>query len=106
MVYTKDTRLFRYQLESFGAGPHADHLWAGHGSWLFSAKPDDALAQLAIAARSGLGGDALFSYDAIADSPALLAALVGEWEQRSRVETLPAEPAGIDPLASGPSAGE
>ena len=75
MVYTKDARLFRYQVEAFGAGAHSDHVWAGQGTWLFERKPEEALAQLAAAANAGLGGDALFSYDAIADSPALMAAL-------------------------------
>ena len=75
MVYTRDSRLFRYQIESFAGGSHADHVWAGHGTWLFDRRPAEALAQLALVARSGLGGDALFSDDAIAESPALLAAL-------------------------------
>ena len=70
MIYTKDERLFRYQVESFTAGPRASRIWAGVGVWLFASDPDRALAQLRIARQAGSVGDALFSYDSIADAKA------------------------------------
>ena len=76
MVYTRDNRLFRYQVDSFGAGSYASRLWAGLGVWLFADSPAGAVAQVELAFGSGMAGDALFSYDAIADSPALYSALV------------------------------
>ncbi len=76
MVYTRDTRLFGYQVDSFGAGSYASRLWAGLGVWLFADAPAGAVAQVGVADASGMAGDALFSYDAIVDSPALYDALV------------------------------
>jgi uncharacterized lipoprotein YddW (UPF0748 family) len=77
MVYSKDDRLFRYQLEAFAGGPQSRRIWAGVGVWLFDGDPERARAQLAMVRDSGVAGDALFSYDAIVDSrPAALASSV------------------------------
>ncbi|MCZ6465260.1 MAG: family 10 glycosylhydrolase, partial [Proteobacteria bacterium] len=75
MAYTLDDRLFRYQVESFASGPDADRIWPGLGVWLFAENPEGALEQLEILRAAGAAGEALFSYDSIADAPRLLAAL-------------------------------
>jgi uncharacterized lipoprotein YddW (UPF0748 family) len=75
MVYTLDDRMFRYQVASFANGPDGDRIWAGVGVWLFARQPERALAQLEIAREAGAPAEVLFSYDAIADAPDLLAAL-------------------------------
>jgi uncharacterized lipoprotein YddW (UPF0748 family) len=77
MVYSRDDRLFRYQVEAFAAGPGADRLWIGLGTWLFAESPARAVAQLEVVAESGAVGEVLFSYDAIAAAPGLLDALIG-----------------------------
>ena len=69
MVYTLDDRLFRYQVERFGALAGADRVWAGVGVWLFAKAPERALGQLGSARSSGVAGDVLFSYDALVDAP-------------------------------------
>jgi uncharacterized lipoprotein YddW (UPF0748 family) len=74
MAYTLDDHLLSIYLRSY-AGLDADRLWAGLGSWLFASDPARAVAQLHRARESGLAGVALFSWDAIADSPALRDAL-------------------------------
>lgn len=68
MVYTKDDRLFRYQVEAFAKGPEAKRIWAGVGVWLFDKQPERARKQLEIARGVELAGDALFSYDSILDA--------------------------------------
>ena len=75
MAYTLDDRLFRYQVESFASGPDADRIWPGLGVWLFAENPEGALEQLEILRAAGAAGEALFSYDSIADAPRLRAAL-------------------------------
>jgi uncharacterized lipoprotein YddW (UPF0748 family) len=75
MAYTRDDRLLRYQVEDFVRGPFADRIWIGLGTWLFDDEPARALAHIDEAADAGAAGIALFSYDSIADSPALLSAL-------------------------------
>jgi len=75
MIYTLDDRLFRYQVERFAHGPLAERILPGIGVWLYAKRPAGALEQIAIARRAGAIGDALFSYDAIADTPALFDAL-------------------------------
>jgi uncharacterized lipoprotein YddW (UPF0748 family) len=76
MVYTRDDRLLRYQLDAFARAPHGDRIWTGLGTWLFASRPAGALHQIELARAAGTRGDALFSYDAIAERPALEAALV------------------------------
>jgi uncharacterized lipoprotein YddW (UPF0748 family) len=78
MTYTLDDRLLRYELEGFAGSPRSPRIWAGLGVWLFASHPERALAQLEIARRAGAAGEALFSYDSIADAPALLEALSQE----------------------------
>jgi len=74
MLYTRDDRLLGYELRSY-AGLDPRRIWSGLGVWLFAKEPARAASQLEAARRVGLGGAALFSWDAIADTPALRAAL-------------------------------
>ena len=78
MVYTKDDRLLRYQVEAFARGPDGDRIWPGLGTWLFASEPSRAIAQLAIVRAAGSVGEAIFSYDALVDSPELEAALIAD----------------------------
>ena len=75
MTYTLDDRVLRYHAESFAGSPHASRIWVGLGTWLFKERPARALEQIAIARDAGAAGDALFSYDAIAEAPPLREAL-------------------------------
>jgi uncharacterized lipoprotein YddW (UPF0748 family) len=68
MVYSKDAKLVRYQVEAFGKGPEAARIWGGIGVWLFTNQPERALEQLESVRHAGLGGDALFSYDSIVEA--------------------------------------
>jgi len=68
MVYTRDDRIFRYQVEAFGRSADADRVWAGVGVWLFARQPERALGQIAVARASGVAGDVLFSYDSMVDA--------------------------------------
>jgi hypothetical protein len=63
-------------VESFASGPDADRIWMGVGSWLFAANPERALRQLAMVRAAGSTGEALFSYDALVEAPALYQVLV------------------------------
>jgi uncharacterized lipoprotein YddW (UPF0748 family) len=76
MAYTLDDRMFRYMVEGFASGPRSDRIWIGHGTWLFAKRPDGALEQLEIIRSAGARGEVLFSYDSIAESPALREALL------------------------------
>jgi uncharacterized lipoprotein YddW (UPF0748 family) len=87
MSYTLDDRMFRYMAEGFASGPHADRIWLGQGTWLFNKRPAGALDQLRVARTAGTAGEVLFSYDSIADTPALRDALLVD---------VPGEPAGGD----------
>ena len=78
MVYTLDDRLSRYQLETFAGWPLAHRIWPGMGVWLFANHPERALRQIEALREAGLSGEVLFSDDAIATSPALLAVLAAE----------------------------
>jgi uncharacterized lipoprotein YddW (UPF0748 family) len=75
MAYTLDDRLLRYQLERYAGQPYSDRVVAGLGVWLFASNPARALQQIEIARAAGLQADALFSYDSIVDSAALLHSL-------------------------------
>jgi uncharacterized lipoprotein YddW (UPF0748 family) len=79
MTYTLDDRMFRYMVEGFASGPRSDRIWIGHGTWLFAKRPDGALAQLEVARSAGARGEVLFSYDSIADAPALRDALLAHF---------------------------
>ncbi|MFP6640050.1 MAG: family 10 glycosylhydrolase, partial [Myxococcota bacterium] len=75
MTYTLDDRLLRYQVDHFARSAYADRIWPGLGVWLFARRPEGALAQIELAELAGAQGIVLFSYDSIAETPALLAAL-------------------------------
>jgi len=76
MAYTVDDRLLGYMAESFARVPEGDRVWLGLGVWIFARNPQRALAQIGIVRQAGAAGDAFFSWDAIADAPALRAALI------------------------------
>ncbi|MDH3520418.1 MAG: family 10 glycosylhydrolase [Myxococcales bacterium] len=84
MAYTRDDRLFRYQVETFANLPRGDRIWIGLGTWLFSDEPARALEQLRRVEAAGAAGAALFSYDSIVAAPALRAALIEEEERGAR----------------------
>jgi len=71
MAYTQDDRLLRYHAQAFAGSPLAGRIWLGLGTWLFAREPARALEQLRIVHAAGAADDALFSYDAIAEMPAL-----------------------------------
>jgi uncharacterized lipoprotein YddW (UPF0748 family) len=75
MLYTRDDRLLGYELRSY-EGLDPGRIWSGLGVWLFAAEPARAESQLRLARAARLAGAALFSWDAIADAPALRSALV------------------------------
>jgi uncharacterized lipoprotein YddW (UPF0748 family) len=76
MIYTLDDRLLGYQVDALALGPDADRIWIGLGTWLFASNPPRALAQLERARDAGTTGEAIFSYDALVESPLLLTALI------------------------------
>ncbi len=80
MAYTVDDRLFGYMVETFASVPDSRRIWIGIGAWLFARQPERAVAQLEIVRAAGAGGDALFSWDSIAESPELRAALAAAAE--------------------------
>ena len=53
------------------------------GVWLFANHPAKAAEQVDIVRASGVAGDALFSYDAILQSPQLGAALVAQAQEKA-----------------------
>jgi uncharacterized lipoprotein YddW (UPF0748 family) len=75
MAYTKDDRLLRYHAQSFVSNPLGSRIWLGLGTWLFAETPARALEQMRIVRGAGAHADALFSYDSIAEAPALEQAL-------------------------------
>ena len=75
MAYTRDDRLLRYMAQASLGGVGGDRVWIGLGAWLFAAEPARARAQLELVRGLHPAGVALFSYDAIADAPALRAGL-------------------------------
>jgi len=83
MAYSLDSRMVRYPAEAFAAGPYGDRIWLGLGVWLFSKRPEAALEQIRLVRAAGAAGDALFSWDAIVDAPALRAALAAEVSRAS-----------------------
>ncbi len=77
MAYTTDDRLLRYQAEQF-ASLSEGRVWVGLGSWLFADAPERAARQVEIVREAGAAADSLFSWDAIAEAPALREALARE----------------------------
>lgn len=78
MAYTLDDRILRYQAESYARLPLGERVWVGLGTWLFARRPERALEQIRIVRAAGAAGDSLFSWDSIAEAPALRAALAAE----------------------------
>jgi len=75
MAYTSDDRMLRYLGAALVGGIGGDRVWLGLGSWLFASDPARARTQREAALAFHPAGISLFSYDAIADSEALRAAL-------------------------------
>jgi uncharacterized lipoprotein YddW (UPF0748 family) len=76
MHYARDPKRFEYGVEALAALAPRRAVWIGLGSWLFASDPAGGAEQLARVARETRVGSALFSWDALRESPALLAALV------------------------------
>jgi uncharacterized lipoprotein YddW (UPF0748 family) len=76
MAYTSDDRMLRYLGAALVGGVGGNRVWLGLGSWLFASDPARARVQRDAALAFRPAGISLFSYDAIADAPALRAALV------------------------------
>jgi uncharacterized lipoprotein YddW (UPF0748 family) len=75
MLYTRDAQRFAYGVEVLDALAKRRRLWVGVGAWLFRGDAAGASAQLAHLAASPRLGSALFSWDALRESPELLSAL-------------------------------
>ncbi|MEN8160203.1 MAG: family 10 glycosylhydrolase, partial [Myxococcota bacterium] len=75
MLYTRDPALLRYGVETYAGLGRKRELWVGLGSWLFAASPEQAVAQLRVASAEPHLATALFSWDSIRETPALLSAL-------------------------------
>jgi uncharacterized lipoprotein YddW (UPF0748 family) len=84
MAYTLDDRLLGYMARSFAGLPSRERIWLGLGTWLFAKRPARAVEQVRIAGDADLAGDALFSWDAIADAPPLRDALAAEADRGPR----------------------
>ena len=78
MTYTLDERILRYHAEDAARSSASKRIWLGLGSWLFAKNPERAVAQVETVRALGVAGLSYFSWDAIADNPALRAALVAE----------------------------
>ena len=103
MAYTLDDRLLGYQLDSFAGWKESQRIWPGIGVWLFDKTPARALAQLEAVRRRGFPGAALFSDDAIVESPALLQALaVGPDAEPPTSSDPPPTGSGARPISSIP----
>jgi len=84
MLYTLDDRLLRYEATSGANGVGGDRVWIGLGTWLFGKSPERALAQIEIVREAGAHGDALFSWDSIAEKPQLRDALAKAVQQHAQ----------------------
>ncbi len=71
MAYTLDDHLLRLVARGALGGVGGERVWIGLGSWLFENEPERARAQLDAVRAMAPPGVALFSYDAIAQAPAL-----------------------------------
>jgi hypothetical protein len=76
MAYMRDDRLLRYVAQGLRGGVGGDRVWIGLGTWLFASAPERIAAQVDIALQTRPPGVVFFSYDAVADEPAALAALL------------------------------
>ena len=75
MLYTRDPALLRYGVETYAGLAKRRQLWVGLGSWLFADAPEEAVSQLRTVHAEPSLGTALFSWDSIRETPALLSAL-------------------------------
>ena len=78
MLYTQDPIRMRYGVETLAGLSGQRDLWIGIGSWLFAEAPEEGAAQLREATLPPGVGTALFSWDAIRETPDLLSALATE----------------------------
>jgi uncharacterized lipoprotein YddW (UPF0748 family) len=78
MHYTRDPLRFGYGVELFDALAKRRALWVGIGAWLFASEPAKARTQLDEISASKRLGSAIFSWDALRENPALLAALTAQ----------------------------
>jgi len=76
MAYTRDDRLLRQVARAALGGVGGERVWVGLGSWLFEKDPARARAQLDAMRALSPPGISLFSYDALAQAPALAASLL------------------------------
>jgi uncharacterized lipoprotein YddW (UPF0748 family) len=78
MLYTRDERIFGYELDALAGMARSRRIWVGVGAYLFADDPSQAVAQLRrVTAEQDLGAS-IFSWDSIRESPALLSALATE----------------------------
>ena len=75
MLYTRDPQLLEQGVQAMAGLARTRSLWIGLGSWLFAKEPAGALAQVKSVAGQPNLGSALFSWDSIRETPALLEAL-------------------------------
>lgn len=93
MAYTRDDRLLRYIARAALGGVGGDRVWIGLGAWLFEKDPRRARTQVDAMRALAPAGLSLFSYDAIAQAPALRDGLL---------PGAPAPPAESAPAPSAP----
>ena len=74
MHYARDAKRFEYGVETLAALAPKRRIWIGVGAWLFAKDPRAGAEQLARIAREPQVGSAIFSWDSLRESPALLAA--------------------------------
>lgn len=91
MAYTRDDRLLRYLTRSALGGVGGERVWIGLGAWLFADAPARARAQLELVRSLAPPGVSLFSYDGIADAPALRAGLLPPAMAATPLPAAPAE---------------
>lgn len=89
MAYTRDDRLLRHVARAALGGAGGERIWIGLGAWLFERDPARARTQLDAMRALAPAGISLFSYDALAQAPALRASL------------LPGAPPPLVPLDAG-----
>jgi uncharacterized lipoprotein YddW (UPF0748 family) len=80
MLYTTDDHMLDFQTRAY-SGIAPGRLWTGLGVWLFANEPARAVVQVERARAARTGGLSLFSWDAIADAPALRDALSAELQR-------------------------
>jgi uncharacterized lipoprotein YddW (UPF0748 family) len=90
MAYMRDDHLLRQVAASAVGGVGGERVWVGLGAWLFASEPARARAQLELARGLEPAGVALFSYDALAESPALVAGLAGPGATATAAAAAPA----------------